>query len=247
MRATHERELYVVSAAGGIELPRDGFAIAYGPVMADRDSQAHTVNLPLTLGKLRVEITDSKGATRPARLFWASAGWGQVNFVVPGESAVGPARMTIVREDGSRSTAPITIADTAPGFWTGVSCRGPAMGSLVQIAADGKTTTSPLSACKSGQCRTLPVTVTQGVRTRLRLVASGFRNAASAGKIEATLGGIRVPVVSYAASDYPGTDDVTIEIPADMPALGETDLICRIDGHVSNAVRVRLAAGKPVS
>jgi uncharacterized protein (TIGR03437 family) len=247
MRATHERELYVVSAAGGIELPRDGFAIAYGPVMADRDSQAHTVSLPLTLGKLAVEVTDSKGATRRARLFWASAGWGQINFVVPGESAAGPGRMTIVRDDGSRSAAPITITDTAPGFWTGVSCRGPAMGSQVQIAADGKTITSPLSACRAGQCRTLPVTLSQGVATHLRLVASGFRNASSAGKIEATLGGIRVPVVSYAASDYPGTDDVTIEIPAGMPALGETDLICRIDGHVSNAVRIRLAGGKPVS
>jgi hypothetical protein len=98
------------------------------------------------------------------------------------------------------------------------------MGTLIQIAADGKTTTSPLSACKSGQCRTLPVTVAQGVTTRLRLVASGFRNAPSARKIEATVGGIRVPVVSYAASDYPGTDEVTIEIPPGMPALGETDL-----------------------
>ncbi len=247
MRSTHERELYVVSAAGGIELPRDGFAIAYGPVMADRDSQAHTVNLPLTLGKLAVEVTDSKGATRTARLFWASAGWGQINFVVPGESAPGPARMTIVREDGSRSSAPITITDTAPGFWTGVSCRGPAMGKVIQTAADGKVTTAPLSECKPGQCRTLPVHVAQGVTTRLSLVASGFRNASSPGKIEATLGGIRVPVVSYHASDYPGTDDVVVEIPAGMPALGETDLICRIDGHVSNAVRIRLGSSKPVS
>lgn len=78
-------------------------------------------------------------------------------------------------------------------------------------------------------------------------MASGFRNAASAGEIEATRGGIRVPVVSYAASDYPGTDDVTIAIPAGMPALGETDLICRIDDHLSIAVRILLAGGKPVS
>jgi uncharacterized protein (TIGR03437 family) len=247
MRSTHERELYVVSAAGGIELPRDGFAIAYGPVMADRDSQAHTVNLPLTLGKLSVQVTDSAGITRTAPLFWASAGWGQINFVTPGESAVGPARMTIVREDGSTSSAPITITDTAPGFWTGVSCRGPAMGSVSQTTADGRTTKSPLSACTPGLCRTLPIALTAGVTTKLHLVASGFRNAASAAKIEATLGGIRVPVVAYAASSYPGTDEVTIEIPAGMPALGETDLICRIDGHVSNAVRIRLAEGKPVS
>jgi uncharacterized protein (TIGR03437 family) len=247
MRATHERELYVVSAAGGMELPRDGFAIAYGPVMADRDSQAHTVNLPTTLGKLAVQVTDAAGATRTARLFWASAGWGQINFVVPGESAAGPGRMTIMRGDGSRSSAPITITDTAPGFWTGVSCRGPAMGKMVQTAVDGKVTESPLSVCKGGSCRTLPVTVPLASATRLHLVASGFRNAPSAGKIEATLGGIRVPVISYAASDYPGTDDVVIEIPAGMPALGETDLLCRIDGHVSNAVRIRLAGAKSVS
>jgi uncharacterized protein (TIGR03437 family) len=247
MRATHERELYVVSAAGGIELPRDGFAIAYGPVMAAADSQAHTIDLPLTLGKVRVEVTDAKGVARTARLFWASEGWGQINFVVPGESAAGPARMTIVREDGSRSSAPITITDTAPGFWTGVSCRGPAMGEMVQTTGDGKEKKSPLSACVPGQCRTLPVKLEAGVTTRLHLVGSGFRNASSPAKIVATLGGIRVPVISYRPSGYPGTDDVVIEIPANMPALGETDLLCRIDGHVSNAVRIRLAEGKPQS
>jgi hypothetical protein len=154
--------------------------------------------------------------------------------------------LTIVRDDGSRSAAPVTIADTAPGFWTAVCCRGPALGEIVQTMPDGRVTRSPLSECVSGQCRALPVKLAPGVLTRIRLAASGFRHAPPS-KVAVTLGGIRVPVVSYKPSSIPGTDDVTIEIPANMVGLGETDLLGRIDGRISNAVRIRLARGKPLS
>ncbi len=247
LRAAEERGLFVVSAAGGLDVARGGYAIAYGPVMAERDSQSYTPRLPLTLGRISVEVTDSAGVTRPSGIFWASAGWGQVNFVIPPESAVGPARMAIVRADGSRSTANVTITDTAPGFWTGVSCRGPARGAATLAFADGRTFTSSISSCRAGKCSTLPIPVASVATTKVRLEGSGFRYASSADKIKVTIGGIRVPVVSFGPADEPGRDHVTIEIPAALHGLGETDLLCYLNGRVSNPVRIRIGAGKPLS
>lgn len=242
LRASQERGLFVVSASGGVTLARGGFALAYGPVMAAHDSISHGSGAPTKLGSISVEVTDSAGVTRPAGILWASAGWGQVNFVVPKESALGQARMTIVRTDGSRANANITIADTAPGFVTGHSCRGPAIGVAIQVFRDGRVKSSMLSACEGIECRTNVVPVAGGATTRVRLDSSGFRNARSVAEIEVTIGGVRVPVVSFAKADERGTDYLTIEIPPSLAGLGETDLLCRVDGQVSNAVRIRIGA-----
>lgn len=238
LRSSEERGLFAVSSSGGLQLSRGGFALAYGPVMAAVDAKS-TGRPPASLGRISVQVTDALGATRPAGVLWASAGWGQVNFVVPKESAIGPARMTIVREDGSSLSANITIADTAPGFVTGHSCRGPAIGSATQVSTGGRRVTSALSACKEGECQTLLVPLTQGAKTTVRLDSSGFRNVRSTKQVEVTIAGVRVPVVSLAPADQRGLDHVTIEIPASLRGVGETDLVARVDGVVSNAVRIR--------
>jgi hypothetical protein len=99
LRAAEERGLYVVGAAGGLDVPRGGFAIAYGPAMAKRDAHATGSRLPVHLAGIAVHVTDSKGVSRPAGILYTSAGWGQINFVIPDASATGPARMTIVRDE----------------------------------------------------------------------------------------------------------------------------------------------------
>jgi uncharacterized protein (TIGR03437 family) len=173
-------------------------------------------------------------------LYWASAGWGQVNFVIPDESAPGPARKTIERDDTSRESAPITIADTAPGFWTGISCRGPAHGAAIQTFAEGRTVKSPTARCEAGKCSTLPIPVTDGATTHVQLWASGFRYARAASEIEVTVDGVRVPVISFEASTIPGLDQLMIEIPQALAGRGEADLLCHVHGRVSNAVQIRI-------
>ena len=243
MRASQERGLFAVGEAGGADIARGAVAISYGPILAAYDAHHPGSRAPLSLGKISVEVTDASGVTRPAGMLWASAGWGQANFVIPQESAVGPALMTIVREDGSRLTSNITIANTAPGFLTGYSCRGPAVGLATEIFPDGRSSTTPVSSCKGTRCRTVPIPMSRGSVTRVRLVASGFRNAGSALDIEVTIAGVRVPVVSY-GPDKDGTDFVTIQIPDSLRGIGETDLLSHIDGRVSNAVRIYLGGGK---
>lgn len=247
MRASQVREFFVVSAAGGLEIARGAYALAYGPVMANRDTLAPGFEAPRKLGGISIQITDALGVTRPAGVFWASEGWGQTNFVVPDASGPGPARMTVIREDGSRLSANISIADAAPGFLTGHSCRGPAIGTATQTFANGRTATSALSSCKGSDCRTTEIPVSAEATTRVQLIGSGFRHAASAAAIELRIAGVRVPVVSYGPTEYPGQDQVTVEIPAQLYGIGEADLMCHLNGRISNATRIRIGKAKPVS
>jgi uncharacterized protein (TIGR03437 family) len=247
MRGSVERELFVVSGAGGLDIARGAFALAYGPVLADHDATAFGPKAPLNLGGISIQVTDALGVTRPAGIFWASEGWGQTNFVIPDQSAVGPARMTVVRQDGSTTSTNISIADTAPGFVTGHSCRGPAMGSATEVLADGRTSTTKISSCKGFDCRTIAIPVTAGATTRVRIFASGFRHTRSVSEIEMRIAGVRVPVVSFGPTDNPGQDQVTVEIPSRLYGIGETDLICHLNGRISNATRVRIGSVKPVS
>jgi uncharacterized protein (TIGR03437 family) len=240
LRATEERSIFVVGAAGGVDIPRGGFANGYGPVMAERDAQAHGPHLPYSLGGVTVEVTDSAGVARHAGIYWVAAGWGQVNFVVPEASALGRARVTLLRNDGSRLSTTITIADTAPGFRTFVNCAGPAVGKAIEVSAGGRISTTPLAACKGYDCRTLAVPMSGGATTQARVLVSGFRHAASARDIEVTIGGKRVPVISYGPDGDPGMDQLTLAIPRSLRGLGEADLVAFVNGRVSNVVRIRI-------
>ena len=240
LRATQERELFVVSGAGGVVVARGAFALAYGPVMANRDSQNTAVVPSSRLGGIRVEITDAAGVTRPAGMLWASAGWGQTNFVVPQESAVGPATMQIVRDDGSRAQTNLTIADTAPGFLTGHSCRGPAIGTIVRRTASGRESESPLSSCNGAHCETHSVSLAPGTKTLLRLDVSGVRNTKAKDQITVTIDGENAPVLAYGGSGKQGKDFLTVEVPQSLRGRGEVDLIARVNGRLSNSVRVRI-------
>jgi uncharacterized protein (TIGR03437 family) len=246
MRSSQERGLFAVGEAGGPDIARGAVAISYGPILAAHDARHPGSQAVRSLGGMSIEVTDALGVTRPAGMLWASAGWGQANFVIPAESATGPAVMTIVRDDGSRSASKITIGDTAPGFLTGLSCRGPAVGFATEILRDGRSTSTPVSACKGTDCKTVPIPMARGAVTRVKLVASGVRYARSAQEIEVTIGGVRVPVVSYGPGKDPGVDFLTIDIPDTLRGLGETDLLSHIDGRVSNAVRINLGGTKPV-
>ena len=245
MRATDPRGLFVVGASGGPDLPRGGFSLAYGPVLAAYDAQHIGPQLPRWLGRLSVQITDSLGVTRPAGMLWASAGWGQTNFVMPEQSAPGPAVMTIERADGTHAASLITIADTAPGFLTGVSCRGPALGIASVIFPHHQPSASQISSCAGIHCRTVPIPMPRGATTRVRLITSGFRHASSAQEIDVNIDGFRAPVVSYGATKDPGLDFLIIEIPDSLRGRGETDLVAHVNGRLSNAVRISFGGEKP--
>jgi uncharacterized protein (TIGR03437 family) len=246
--STDTHGLFVVNHVnGGMVLARGGVATAYGPILAEREvTAAPGQPLPLRLGNISVRITDSRGIARMARLLYTGAGWSDTTFLVPENSALGPARVAVVRSDGSSSAAPVIIADVAPGFFTAsADARGAVMGEVVQRWADsGQTKTFATSECGSGGCRTVPIPLSDGVTTTVRLAGSGIRHAGPNAAIRVTVGGIAVPALSFGAADKDdvGRDRVTIQLPLELKGVGETDLMMTVNSVLSNVVRIHCGA-----
>ena len=151
-----------------------------------------------------MRVTDSRGVTRRAGLLFTGAGWSHLTFAIPADTALGPAEVAVVRTDGSRSIANVIVADTAPGFWTAsADGRGPVIGQVSQRFADGSTKTFPAWECENGVygCRTIPIPMSDGVSTTVRLDASGIRYANPKAAIRVTVGDVPVQVLSFGAGD----------------------------------------------
>jgi hypothetical protein len=115
--------------AGGMVIARGANASAYGRILADRESVGNSHKL----SNIEIHVTDSRGVSRPARLSWTGAGWSSTNLIIPENSAPGPAEVTVLRSDGSKTTSRIIIADVAPGLWTKTyDGRGPVDAKVLQ-------------------------------------------------------------------------------------------------------------------
>jgi cytochrome c peroxidase len=229
---------------GSFVLARGALSTAYGPILADREMHAAGRPLPFRLGNMTVRVTDSRGVARRAGLLFTGAGWSYLTFAIPPNTALGPAEVALVRTDGSRSTAHVVVANVAPGFWTATADgRGPVIGRVFQRFANGGTKTFPDWKCENGAygCRTVPIPLSDGVTTTVRLDASGIRYADPKAPVRVTVGDVPVQVLSFGAGDDVGRDQVTIKLPAQLPDTGETDLTMTVDGLLSNVVRIDIA------
>jgi uncharacterized protein (TIGR03437 family) len=235
------RGLFAVSVAGNFTIARGSLAIAYGGIFAEQDAANNPASPTAVLGKVSVRITDSRGVPRKAGLLYASSGWGQANFVVPPGCALGPARVTVERSDGTTASTPFTIVDVAPGLWTvTANGLGPAIG-VVKHGASGHAD-MPIFGCHSGKCFTVPIPISTNGSATIRLFGAGFRYACLS-DIHVTLAGIPVRVVAFGPSGDAGVDRLTIRIPSSLRDAGEADLVCSIHGRLSNVVRINLGHG----
>jgi len=221
------------SSTGGFTLARGGISIVYGPTLA-REAAHAKPPLPTTLAGLSVEVTDSRGVARLARLLDVQAGWATLNFLVPEECATGPARITVVREDGSTSSAEVLIEDVVPSLQSAL-----ADGHGVAVAFAG----SPRYALVNGTWRTIPIPI--GRRpTVVRLIGMGVRRA-PARSVQVCVGSGRcVPARWFGPGRDPGVDEILFEAPPEFAALGETDLFLSVGGQTSNVVRIAFSAGR---
>jgi uncharacterized protein (TIGR03437 family) len=196
------------------------------------------------MGNISVQVTDSHGVARLARLLYTGAGWSNITFVVPPDAAPGPAEVAVVRSDGSRSAGKVILADVAPGFFSAsYDARGAVVGDVIQHWSDsGETKTFAASACAASDCRPTPIPLSGRVRTTVRLAVSGIRNAGPNAVVRVTVGGVAVPVLSFGAADRMGRDQVTIQLPAELSGVGETDLTMSVNSALSNVVRIHCGA-----
>lgn len=89
---------------------------AFGSDLTAGTESASLLPLPTMLGGTTVSITDSRGVERTAPLFFVSPG--QINYQVPGETAEGPAIVTITGSDGRSARGVFFVNKPAPSIFT---------------------------------------------------------------------------------------------------------------------------------
>ena len=234
--------LFTVSGpTGSFVLPRGGLAVAYGPILATAEGGNDHGPLPNSLGGVSVRVTDFQGKARLAGIIHVLAGWGQINFVVPDESAPGPAEVAILRSDGSVVSGPAMIAEIAPGL-SGKegNGRGPATGQAIQRYPDGHQKVTEIGTCDDSHCWTNEIRLSPTTEMIVKLVGNGVRHVRALSDLAATIGGIGVPVLAHNPGPDPGLDQITLRLPMILQGMGESDLIVTAGGHVSNVVRIQV-------
>src|SRR5262249_34804121 len=90
-----------VSAANFTDGPLapESIVAVFADGLATTTESASSLPLPLEMGGTRVVARDSAGVERPAALFFISAS--QINYLMPTETAPGPATVKITSGDGS--------------------------------------------------------------------------------------------------------------------------------------------------
>jgi uncharacterized protein (TIGR03437 family) len=217
----------VVSAASGAAgVAPGGIATAYGTGLGATGA--------------RVEIRDAAGITHVARLFHVSDQ--QINFEMPAAIATGQATFTVVKADGTRADAFVSVQPVAPALFTAnMGGTGPAAGIALRTERDGRLTQLPLATCfRALLCSTVAIDV--GDRpVYLSLFGTGIRHRSSLDAVRVTIHSKPARVLYAGAQpEFAGLDQLNVEIPRDARGAGETDLIVTVDGVQSNAVRVRI-------
>jgi uncharacterized protein (TIGR03437 family) len=194
--------------------------------------------LPEVLGDVSVVVQDSQGVSRRAKLFYVSPG--QINLVIPDETAIGPANITAVSGTSLLFAATANISATAPAlFSASATGSGPAAAVVTKVNADGNRSSTPSFSCspRPGSCVNVPINVAGPERSVIEFYGTGIRNRHGLQSLSATLGGLPVRVL-YAGpqSQYAGLDQVNIELSPQLRGRGRVELILLVDGKPVNTV-----------
>ncbi len=219
-------------------LAPDSIASVFGQDLAVSKQVAKSLPLPKALGGVVVEIIDSAGAALRAGMLFVSGG--QVNFVVPGGVAEGPARVRVRTLAANRVVAAgrIEIRRVAPGIFTAnASGRGVAAGLAVYLDDDGRRETELLFECTSNGCASKPLRA-RGRQIFLTLFGVGFRGRASLEDVEVRIGGKDARVL-YAGpqSQFEGLDQLNFEVTGSLS--GVVDIEVAVEGIAANSTLVR--------
>jgi len=222
----------------GQPLAAESIVAGYGSGLATGTAVAGEGALPTELLGTRVEVTDSRGVTRRAPLFFVSPG--QINYLVPAGTAVGTASILVTSGSGASVAGVLEVARVAPGLFTANNQgKGVASAFSLRVAADGSRTQALIF--NPGTLEPVPIGLGQeGDQVFLLLFGTGIRGYQSA--VMATLGGVTVPVLgAVPQGQYPGLDQVNAgPIPRELAGRGRLDLILTVDGKQANTVVVHI-------
>ena len=214
----------------------------FGLNLAGVTEVATSTPLPTSLAGTTVTVTDSEGVARLAALFFVSSG--QINFLIPEETAEGLATITVTDSEGRQSSATINIVSVAPGLFSANSNgEGVAAASWARAHADGTHTFGLIFEFDSGSGVFVARPVDLGAEDDevfLVLFGTGIRNRSDLSAVTATVGGEPVDVTfAGEQGEFVGLDQINAgPLPRSLIGRGEVRIVLTVDGLVVNVVTV---------
>src|SRR5262245_7873969 len=225
--ATHGRGMFrlnvsepntTVSAASfsRTSLAVDSIVAAFGVSLAGRTEAATTIPLPTELAGTTVRISDSSGVQRFAPLFFVSTG--QVNYLIPPETAPGAMTVTITNADKIPSFGVEQVRNVAPSiFSANADGKGVAAGVAVRVRA-GTQTFFPIARREGSQLVPDPIDLgPDGDQVVLVLYGGGVRKRSALPAVKITIGGVEVQAdFAGPAPGFVGLDQLNALIPRSL-------------------------------
>ena len=245
-----ETRLAPVSAAsylGGTFAPGSIVAV-FGKDLAPMSELATSLPLPTSLQGTRVEVTDQKGDTREAPLFFISPF--QLNLQIPPETAEGRVRLMVrnsVSMPGGSAEAMVWVDRVAPALF---SANGDGLGVpagwLLRVLPDGTIRYEPIAQI-SAEGRMVPVPLDLGgveESCYLVLFGTGWRQASGPSAVSARIGTYDLPVLFVGPQQsFVGLDQLNLALPRGLANQGSVRLILKADGLLANVMELRFGTG----
>ena len=209
----------------------------YGTAFTAQTAQQQGAPYPLALADITVTVTDASGAAAPAGLLYASPG--QINLQVPQQlTATGRATIAVMRGGSTVASGSIQVAATTPAVFTFNSAGfGLPAAQVIRVKADGTQTYEPVARFDSTRNGFVAIPIDFGPasdRVFLALYATGVRGSTATVRI----GPAAIPAVFAPSAQYPGLDQVNVELPRSLAGSGATDVTLTCDGVAANTVTV---------
>ena len=216
----------------------------FGLFLADFNADA-VLPLGTQLGGASVDVTDSQGVTRPCLMFAArvetDVSSAQLNFIIAGGTATGPATLTVRRASGGSHSITIHVVDVAPGIFTANSSGSGVPAANALRFVDGQLTdTSLVFDVTAFPFQATPIDLgPANHQVFLSLFATGIRNG---GTVEVTIGGVAMTTIFGPApsSEFDGLDQLNVLLERVLIGRGLVEVVVTVDGRVANVVEINI-------
>ncbi|MBI1763741.1 MAG: hypothetical protein HYR56_20130 [Acidobacteria bacterium] len=213
---------------------------AFGKLLSAATAANSSASPPVALNGTALKVRDSACVERFAPLFFVSPG--QINFLLPAETATGAATLIAQNDAGEVSLGVINVNRVAPGlFAANANGQGVAAALALRIKPDGQQVYEPAARYDDSTKRFVAAPIELGNaddQVFLLLFGTGWRNRSDLGQISVTLGGQRVEALFAGAQGSPGLDQMNLRLPRALAGRGEVDVVLQVDGQMANTVRV---------
>ena len=231
----------------GPDVAGDSIASAFGVDLATEALGAVSAPLPERLAGTTVNITDSKGVTKAAPLFFVSPT--QVNYLLPSGLAEGLAQVTITNRNGIAARGSVLVNAIAPSvFSADATGKGLAAADVVRVRSDGKQLWERTYRFDPSANQVVATPIDLGPergkdsdKVFLILYGTGLRGRTDLRQVKVKLGDVYVQA-EYAGTQggYAGLDQINVLIPRQLIGRGAINAELIVNGQAANVVKVQV-------